>query len=278
MSPSQTVAVGQSATLRVVATGTAPLTYVWKKDGTAIPAATRSTYTIAVVAPFSGILTNVASATSDTPDPFPDNNDGTSPDSRVTTLVQSIADVAVFKAGPTYVTPGQTFAYTITVKNLGPVAAANVLVEDLLPAGVVFVSASGGGMLDGNTVTWPALAELASGATTSFTITVTAPGSGQFTNVARANSSILDPDPANNNGTAVSSQVVTFVVPGEFTTVQGPNWLNPQTGLYEQRVTVTNRGSTTIAAFRLLVGDIRSTNGVPRTNVFLANATGTNVD
>jgi hypothetical protein len=48
--------------------------------------------------------------------------------------------------------------------------------------------------------------------------------------------------------------------------------------LYEQRVTVTNRGSTTIAAFRLLVGDIRSTNGVPRTNVFLANATGTNVD
>jgi uncharacterized repeat protein (TIGR01451 family) len=224
------------------------------------------------------MLTNVASATSDTPDPYPDNNDGTSPDSRVTTFVQPIADVAVLKAGPTYVTPGQSFAYTVTVNNLGPVAAANVAVEDLLPAGVVFVSASGGGMLDGNTVTWPALAELASGATTSFTITVTAPGSGQFTNVARANSSTPDPDPANNNGTAVSSQVVTLVVPGEFTVIQGPNWLNPQTGLYEQRVTVTSRGPTTIAALRLLVGDIRSTNGLPRTNVVLVNATGTNVD
>jgi len=54
--------------------------------------------------------------------------------------------------------------------------------------------------------------------------------------------------------------------------------LNPQTGLYEQRVTVTNTSSMTVAAFRLLVGDFRSTNGVPRTNVFLVNATGTNLD
>jgi hypothetical protein len=68
------------------------------------------------------------------------------------------------------------------------------------------------------------------------------------------------------------------VVTGEFGILQGANVLNPQTGLYEQRVTVTNTGSMTVAAFRLLVSNIRSTNGVPRTNVFLANATGTNVD
>ena len=41
----QTVTEGQTATFSVTATGTAPLTYQWKKDGTAISGATSSTYT-----------------------------------------------------------------------------------------------------------------------------------------------------------------------------------------------------------------------------------------
>jgi invasion protein IalB len=42
---SQTVTVGQTATFTVVATGTAPLSYQWKKNGTAIAGATSSSYT-----------------------------------------------------------------------------------------------------------------------------------------------------------------------------------------------------------------------------------------
>ena len=42
---SQTVTAGQTATLSVTATGTAPLSYQWKKNGTAISGATSSTYT-----------------------------------------------------------------------------------------------------------------------------------------------------------------------------------------------------------------------------------------
>ena len=41
----QTVTEGQTATFSVMATGTAPLTYQWKKDGTSISGATSSTYT-----------------------------------------------------------------------------------------------------------------------------------------------------------------------------------------------------------------------------------------
>jgi hypothetical protein len=54
--------------------------------------------------------------------------------------------------------------------------------------------------------------------------------------------------------------------------------VNPQTGLIEQRVTITNSGISTASAVRLLVGNINSPLGVPRTNVWLYNATGTNVD
>ncbi|PYT81684.1 MAG: hypothetical protein DMG40_08195, partial [Acidobacteria bacterium] len=41
----QTVTVGQTATFSVVATGTAPLSYQWQKNGTAISGATSASYT-----------------------------------------------------------------------------------------------------------------------------------------------------------------------------------------------------------------------------------------
>lgn len=47
---SQTVAVGVSATFSVVATGTSPLSYQWRKDGTNIAGATSASFTIASVA------------------------------------------------------------------------------------------------------------------------------------------------------------------------------------------------------------------------------------
>src|SRR5205823_266293 len=42
---SQTVTAGQTATFTVTATGTAPLSYQWQKNGTAIGAATADSYT-----------------------------------------------------------------------------------------------------------------------------------------------------------------------------------------------------------------------------------------
>lgn len=62
----QTVSVGQSATFSVVASGTAPLTYQWRKSGAAISGATSSSYeTPAAVSgdngsSFSVVITNTA--------------------------------------------------------------------------------------------------------------------------------------------------------------------------------------------------------------------------
>jgi hypothetical protein len=47
---SQSVTVGQTATFSVVATGTAPLSYQWTRNGTAIAGATASSYTTAATA------------------------------------------------------------------------------------------------------------------------------------------------------------------------------------------------------------------------------------
>src|SRR5438876_9278948 len=63
---SQTVTVGQTATFTVVATGTAPLSYQWQKNGTAIIGATSATYTTPATtsadngAQFVVVVSNVA--------------------------------------------------------------------------------------------------------------------------------------------------------------------------------------------------------------------------
>ncbi|MDB6121937.1 MAG: hypothetical protein JWQ71_930, partial [Pedosphaera sp.] len=226
-------------------------------------------FTITVKTPASGSFTNIASATSTTGDPVPGNNDGSTPGSKVTTSVTPQADVAVFKTGADTVLPGANFTYTITVTNLGPSTAANVVAIDNLPTNLTFVSASGGAAFSNNVVTWPAIASLIKGASTNFTITVKAPISGSFTNKASATSSTLDPVNSNNDGTSPGSQVNTSISTGQFGILAGPNVFNPQTGLYEERVTVTNLSATTAAALRLYVGGLR-------TGVQLHNATGTN--
>jgi hypothetical protein len=105
-----------------------------------------------------------------------------------------------------------------------------------------------------------------------------APTNGSLINFAYVIAATPDPDLSNNDGSAAFSRVTTFVAPVAFGVRQGTNVFNPQTGLYEQLVGVTNLSGSTVAAFQVLVGDFASTNGTPRTNVWLWNATGTNFD
>jgi len=183
-----------------------------------------------------------------------------------TVTVKSGADLAVFVSGPANVITGSNFTYTTTVTNQGPSAAANVLVSDQLPANLVFIGASAGGVFSNGVVTWPVLASLGSGAVTNFFLTNMAPASGSFTNIAAAFSTTSDPNLSNN-----VSRVSTTAAGASFGILQGATVLNPQTGLFEQRVTVTNTGVFAIPAFKLLVGGLRG-------GVALHNATGTNVD
>jgi uncharacterized repeat protein (TIGR01451 family) len=225
-------------------------------------------YTVMVTAPASGSFTNIASSTSGTTDPNPTNNNGAAAASKVRTTISPVADLIVLLTGPINVSVGDSFTYTITLTNGGPSAATAIVLKDILPASLTFLAASGGGASSNNIITWPTLGSLAYGGKTNFTITVSAPGIGQFTNFAFATAGTFDPNPTNNNGSASVSQVQTIVASAQFNLLAGPAVLNPQTGLYEESVIVTNIGATTVAGVRLYVGGLR-------TGVTLYNATGT---
>jgi uncharacterized repeat protein (TIGR01451 family) len=226
-------------------------------------------YTIALTAPASNAFTNVAFATSTTPDPNPTNNDGSANKSRVATKVVPSADLVVLVFGPTNAVVGSNFVYSLILSNAGPSVASNNVVSDTLPTNLVFVSASSGGTFSNGTITWPLVKSLSVGSVTNYSITVYSPLVGIFTNVASAVSATLDPNPTNNTGVLPASQVQTTVTFAQFSFIAGTPVFNPQTGLYEETVIVTNAGNGTVAGFQLYVTLLTS-------NVFLWNATGTN--
>jgi large repetitive protein len=60
----------------------------------------------------------------------------------VTTQVPETADLSITKTGPASVRPGDPVTYTLVVTNRGPSTTVDTIVEDELPAGTTFVSAS----------------------------------------------------------------------------------------------------------------------------------------
>ncbi|MEZ4586637.1 MAG: DUF11 domain-containing protein [Gemmatimonadales bacterium] len=173
----------------------------------------QQSFSITVRAPAAGTLTNVVAGRTSSPDADPTNNDGSSPNARVVTVVDPRADVAVSKTGPATITGVGQVSYTVTVANLGPSIATGVVVTDSLPPGATFVSATLGGAIDptGTIVTWPTIPTMASGAVQTFSLTILSPPGPSFTNVAAATSPTPDPDLSNNNGSAATSRVTTVI-------------------------------------------------------------------
>jgi uncharacterized repeat protein (TIGR01451 family) len=106
----------------------------------------------------------------------------------------------------TTIKPGDVVTYTITVRNFGPNAAANVVVNDTLSSGTTFVSASanrGSFTAPPNgqtgTVTWhPGNLSNGTQEAARITVTVIVKGKTNITNTAFVSSSTRDPNTANN--------------------------------------------------------------------------------
>ncbi|MEO7099627.1 MAG: DUF11 domain-containing protein, partial [Luteolibacter sp.] len=149
------------------------------------------------------ILTGTATASSATTDPNPGNNSAST-----TTLAKSGADLQItLSDSPDPVIAGTNLTYTVQVANNGPLAAENVSIGDILPAGTTFVSLSAPA---GWTATTPAVG-------TNGTVKITKAlfanaGTATFTLVAKVASSVASG--ATLSDTATISSTTVDIVPG----------------------------------------------------------------
>ncbi|QTD48525.1 isopeptide-forming domain-containing fimbrial protein [Sulfidibacter corallicola] len=110
---------------------------------------------------------------------------------------------------------GDEVTYTLVVANAGPDDATGVVVQDLLPDGLTFVSSStGAGSYDAGTGLWN-LGSLAVGAQATLTIVAEVTGLGSLTNMAQvvaADQDDVDSTPDNGDADEDDQDSVTLVV------------------------------------------------------------------
>ena len=197
------------------------------------------TYTITLFVPltYAGNLVSTAAVTSNTSDPNIASNQSTDTD----TLAIG-ADLLVTNTNNqnSYV-PGSTVIYTVTVTNNGPSNAINVLVANPIPAGITLFSWTGSNGSSGTNVALSnPIANLAIGATVTYTITVQVPltYTGNLTSTTTVTSATADPIP---NTPVVDSDPMrqSDIV---ITNTNNQNSYIPGGHLYT--VTVTNNGPT----------------------------------
>ena len=145
-----------------------------------------------------GIFTNIATASSDVYDPHPEDNTDAA-----TVQVRPSADLAIKKtAEPLEVTIGENVVFTLTVTNLGPNAATGVVVNDLLPAGLSFVSATPSkGTYNNLTGIWT-IGNMNKDDVETLTIEATVNTEGAILNIANVSGNEYDPNPTNNQALA----------------------------------------------------------------------------
>ncbi|WP_170265680.1 IPTL-CTERM sorting domain-containing protein [Thiohalocapsa marina] len=199
------------------------------------PAGGSLIYTVTGTAPATGTVQNTASieAPAEVTDPD-DTNNQSSADTLVVTGPLESADLALAKTGPATVAGGGLVTYQLVVSNGGAAAADDAGVTDLVPSVLSDVtwtcgSATGGavcptlnGALDPGVLnsgkgevnltipTFPA------GSGLTISVTGTAPAAGAFVNSAQVlpPAGVADPDPSNNPGGPVITQIPTVTLSG----------------------------------------------------------------
>lgn len=154
-----------------------------------------------VIPAVNPIPNSAAAAFTFTSDPAnPDGSTGTSNSNTVNTLINKAIVTAEKTVTPSFTDVGGTVAYTITLTNSGNVAANNVVLTDVIPAGTTFVP----GSLVGATGTPPTLTlanPIAAGGTATVTFDVL------------VGNSLPNPNPLENSVSAAFAYTVDPAVP-----------------------------------------------------------------
>jgi uncharacterized repeat protein (TIGR01451 family) len=213
----------------------------------------------------AGLFTNTVVVVNDTTT----NTASTNVVIQVTNLVV-LADLGVALTGPGQaVITNDLMTYGVAVTNAGPSAAPNVMLTNTLPAGVLFkgifptnqpfATAGSNMIINLGTLTNGSFANL------QFTVEPTNAGVLSFS-ASVGSSGVTDPNTTNNF--ASTNIAVTNYLSGPLgITTNSSQVYNPQNGLVEQFITVTNSGGGAIASARVVVTGLTNQ---------LVNAVGTN--
>jgi uncharacterized repeat protein (TIGR01451 family) len=165
--------------------------------------------TIIVKSTATGVLKNTASLSANEVDSTPADNAITQNTTVKAAVVAS--DLALSGSAPGSVTVGDNLTYTLTIVNAGPSGATGVTLTDTLPAGVTFVSATGGVTPVNGVLTFN-IGSLAAGAPgVTKTIVVRPTATGTLENSASVNANESDSTPGDNaltRNTTVNAAVV----------------------------------------------------------------------
>jgi uncharacterized repeat protein (TIGR01451 family) len=180
-----------------------PGTGVWTVGSVANGAS--ATLQIVATVTTGGSLSDIAAKTAEVQGDLVTLNDSSS----VTLNDATVADLALSKtASQEPVAQGANFTYMIATANLGPAAASNVTVTDVLPAGVTLVSAtSSQGSCSGTTTVTCALGTLSPGGSAQMFILVTKNVGGDVSNTAGVAADQGDPNPVNNSSSTSTTPV-----------------------------------------------------------------------
>jgi uncharacterized repeat protein (TIGR01451 family) len=222
-----------------------------------------------VVQPTSaGKITNLFQVFASQTDPVLTNNFATVV-STVTNAPPLPVDVALsLTAAPNPVDVGAPLTYSLTVTNNSSTTATGVVVSNTLPPNITVFSLlpSQGAATNQSGVVTYSVGSLPNGNAATLAIVVIPNVAGQLTNTAVAVSAQTDSQPVNNYATNVTT-AVSVPITNLVLTVLSAITLNPQTGLFEQRIEVSNGGPATPSSVLVLVSGLAA-------NATLYNATG----
>ncbi len=159
--------------------------------------------------------------------------------------------------------------YGITVTNIGPDAAPGIFLTNTLPPGVNLLSISPVNqtytMANGNLIF--SLGTMAAAASTNLLFAVEPTNTGSLTFYASVGAAGVIDTETNNNTTSNTIPVISYPTGRLVAFTNSTQTINPQNGMEEQAVLLSNIGTNDVAAARVVVtGLIRQ----------LFNATGTN--
>ena len=168
---------------------------------------------------------------------------GLKAESETTTIVRQPV-LAISKSGPDRRYLGRSITYEITVVNKGDAPAGNLVVEDRIPAGTRFVSASNGGKVEAGKVRWN-LATLMPNRSRKVSVTLMPDREGKVTNAATATAKCAE-------GMRASASTIVSGIPAvllEVIDIDDPVEVGNQT---TYMITATNQGSSTGTNIRII--------------------------